>query len=522
LNHFSTTGDCLGSDTASAGAFLHVDVAPTESSRGPAADISNHESFAALEGFASLVESVAEYAMFALDEEGRILSWNRGGEKTKGYSGRDVIGQPIANLYLPEDRAAGVPAMVLRRAAEHGSDVAHGWRQRADGSRFWAKVVTTALYDDRGRVRGYLKIVNDETVRHAEEQKGATATQWLRILAEACPIALMMLEADGDQIWANRRAAQLLREPPGELALDPKHERLRYLDGRPVPLQDRPVRRALRGVTTVASEEYVLCRPDGSTVPILGSAAPVFDDEGRVVGAVAAFDDISTVKQIERRREQWTAVVAHELRQPLSAIVTSIGRLPAFRGDEERLRRATDIISRSARRLDRIVRDLLDVASIECGKLHVEARPLDVEGHVRAAADRATAVAPDRHVVVDTHGTLPSSRADPDRLDQILDNLLSNALRYGDAGSDVAVTMERAPDGVAVAVTNRGVGIPAEQLPQLFQPFRREVSAMGVRESVGLGLYITKGLVEAQGGHIDVTSTPGAETTFRFVLPAAA
>ncbi len=82
--------------------------------------------------------------------------------------------------------------------------------------------------------------------------------------------------------------------------------------------------------------------------------------------------------------------------------------------------------------------------------------------------------------------------------------------------------IDRVPDGVAVAVTNRGAGITREHLADLFQPFRREASAARVRESVGLGLYITKGLVEAQGGHIEATSTPGAETTFRFVLPAAA
>jgi len=382
--------------------------------------------------------------------------------------------------------------------------------------------VTTTLYDERGCVRGYLKIVHDETVQHAEARTSATAIQWLRTLTEACPIALILLEGTDGNLWANRRAAELLGEAQGELSLDPKHERLFYPDGRPVPLEDRPVRRALRGETTVESEEFLVCRPDGSKVPILGNAAPVLDSDGRLVGAVAAFDDISAIKQVERRREQWTAVVAHELRQPLCAIVTSVGRLASFRGNEERVRRATDIIARSARRLDRIVRDLLDVASIECGKLHVEARPLDVEGHVRAATERAAAAAPDRRVLVDTHGTLPTCRADPDRLDQILDNLLSNALRYGDAGSDVTVTIDRAPDGIAVAVTNRGPGIAAELLSQLFQPFRREPSAAGVRESVGLGLYITKGLVEAHGGHIEATSTPGAETTFRFVLPAAA
>jgi PAS domain S-box-containing protein len=482
---------------------------------GPAA--STHE------GFAALVEGVTEYAVFLLDAQGRVLSWNRGAERTKGFPRADIVGQPIARLYMPADVAAGVPDVILRRAAQHGCDVTQGWRLRFDGSRFWAKVVTAALYDERGGVGGYLKIVNDETVHHAEEQKGATAIQWLRILTEACPVALLLVEgSDADRLWVNRRAAELLRELPGDLALDPKHERVSYPDGRPVPLEDRPLRRALRGKTAVESEEFLLCRPDGSTVPILGSAAPVLDGEGRVIGAVAAFDDISAIKQVERRREQWTAVVAHELRQPLSAIVTSVGRLASFRGSEERLFRATDIIVRSARRLDRIIRDLLDVASIECGKLHVDARPLDVEGHVRAAADRVAATVSDRHVLVEPRGTLPLTRADPERLDQILDNLLSNAVRYGAPGSDVTVTLDRAPDGVAVAVTNRGAGIPADQLPRLFEPFRREASTARVRESVGLGLYITKGLVVAHGGHIDATSTPCGETTFRFVLPAAA
>jgi signal transduction histidine kinase len=93
-------------------------------------------------------------------------------------------------------------------------------------------------------------------------------------------------------------------------------------------------------------------------------------------------------------------------------------------------------------------------------------------------------------------------------------------MRYGEAGSDVTVDIDRAPDGVAVAVTNRGPGISAEQLAKLFQPFQRGASVSRAPESIGLGLYITRGLIEAQGGQIEATSTPGVETSFRFVLPA--
>jgi PAS domain S-box-containing protein len=475
------------------------------------------------DAFAALVEGVTAYAVFLLDENGRVASWNRGAQQLKGHSSVEAIGQPIERFYLPEDVADGEPATTLRRAAEHGDDLTHGWRLRRDGSRFWAADVTTALYDEHGRVRGYLKIVRDETARHAEDRESAAAMRWLSMLTENCPVGLILLEhGDGYRLWANHRACEMLGATTEEVAMDPFGERLFYPDGRPVPLEDRPVRRALRGDAFIESAEFLLRRPDGSTIPIFGCAAPVHDAEGRVVGAAGAFDDVSVLKRIEHGREQWTAIVAHELRQPLSVIVTGIGRLLSLRNDQERLGRVTELIDRNAHRLDRMVHDLLDVASIECGKLRVNVQPIDLEDHVHAAAERATTTAPQRHIVVQAHGALPSSRADPDRLDQILDNLLSNAVRYGEEGSDVTVSIDRAPDGVAVAVTSRGPGITAEQLSRLFRPFHHEAGAPHVPESVGLGLFITKCLVEANGGHIEAESVPGVETTFRFVLPAAA
>lgn len=498
---------------------------PTEtpSSRGGARDPGAAMHLSKQETFGALVAGVSEYAIFLLDEQGRILSWNRGAQRVKLFPEEEAVGQHIGRLYLPEDVAAGLPEVILERAADRGSDVTRGWRLRRDGSRFWACVVTTALYDERGRVRGYLKIVGDESARRAEEQQREAALQWMRAFADCCPVGLLWLAGPEEQrIRANRCAAELLGEPSGDLATEPLRRRLLYPDGQPVPPEETPLRRALRGETVAQAEELLVRRPDGRTVPVAGSAAPVLDDEGRVAGAIAAFYDLSAVKRLEQRREHWSALVAHELRQPLGAIVASVGRLIALRGDEVRLHQLTEVIIRNARRLDRMIQDLMDLSRIESGQLQVEVRGIDVEGHVRAAADRAAAGTPDRHVVVHTHGALPAARADPDRLDQILDNLLTNAVRYGDPGTDVTIDVESVPDGVAVAVTNRGAGIAAEQMPRLFQPFQHDFSAARVRESLGLGLYITKGLVDAQGGRIAVTSSPGEETTFRFVLPAAA
>lgn len=262
-------------------------------------------------------------------------------------------------------------------------------------------------------------------------------------------------------------------------------------------------------------------RPDGSTICVLVSAAPVLDDEGRTAGAVVAFDDVTEQRKLRRLREEWTSIIAHDLRQPLNVIAVHNAQL-GRRAENDQIRKATDTIAASARRLDRMIRDLLDLSRLEASQLSIQRRPIDIEALVRAAAQRAATVAQGRRLLVSVHGALPAISADPDRVDQILDNLLSNAMRYSDPDTEVTVDVESArdPDRVVIAVTNRGPGIAPEVLPQLFQRFRRDLSNVSRRESIGLGLYITRGLVEAHGGQIQATSTPGEATTFRFTLPA--
>jgi signal transduction histidine kinase len=293
-----------------------------------------------------------------------------------------------------------------------------------------------------------------------------------------------------------------------------------YADGRPLPIEELPGSRALRGETIAAGEEYLLRRPDGTTISTLLSAAPVLGADGRVAGAIVVFDDITELAKLKRLREQWTSIVAHDLRQPLNVISVQTQLLDRRRSEDEQVKKATAVIAASAKRLDRMIHDLLDLARLEASKMHLERRPVDIERLVRAAADDAASVARGHRVLVSVRGELPVVSADSDRIHQILDNLLTNAFRYCDPDADVMVELEGLPDRVAVSVSNRGPGIAPELLPQLFQRFGREAAGAANRDSVGLGLYITKGLVEAHGGHIEAASTPGATTTFRFTLPA--
>jgi signal transduction histidine kinase len=164
----------------------------------------------------------------------------------------------------------------------------------------------------------------------------------------------------------------------------------------------------------------------------------------------------------------------------------------------------------------------MDLSRLEARRLEITRQPTDVPATIRASVERAAQGAPDRRFDVIVHGYIPPASADADRIAQIVENLLSNAVKYGAQGTPIRIEEACGEGELSVAVTNEGKGISPEQIPQLFQRFQRTESAKGARiKGTGLGLYITRELVEAHGGHISVESQPGATTTFRFTLPLA-
>jgi PAS domain S-box-containing protein len=474
------------------------------------------------ERFRLLVEGVRDYALYMVDSEGYVISWNAGAEHIKGYSAAEALGMHFSSFYAPEDRSSDVPETILRRAAKHGHSLEEGWRLRKDGSRFWATIVTTALYDHQGQLRGFSKLVRDETERQLLMRERERALRWFRTVIDTCPVGLLLFEGPaGDHVEANSAAVRITgRQPDPDLGCRQYIGTLCYADGRTVPTEQLPSSRALGGQTLTAREEYLFQRFDGTVISSLISAAPLLDVEGRVAGAIVVFDDITELATLKRMREQWTSVVAHDLRQPVSVISTHAQLVDLRKPEDEQVKKAINIIGAAARRLDRMIHDLLDLERLEASKLSLERRPLEIETLVRAAADNAATVTKDRRVLVSVHGKMPTVSVDQDRIHQVLDNLLTNAVRYGDPDTDVTVDIEGTPDGVAVSVTNRGPGIAPELMPALFRRFGRQATGTVKRESLGLGLYIAKGLVEAHGGNIEVTSVPGATTTFRFTLPA--
>jgi signal transduction histidine kinase len=295
---------------------------------------------------------------------------------------------------------------------------------------------------------------------------------------------------------------------------------MRLPSGGAIPVDELPAERATARGETINSLELLVIGPEEQRIPMLVSATPVFV-EGRRVGAVVVFQDIHLLKELERLREEWTAVIAHDLRQPVAGIALSAELLATFhaRGQHERVPTFIERIKQSTARLQRMIEDLLDASRIEAHRLSIDATPVDLGlliawtcAGVPELKERALEWAPPSREIV--------ACVDRHRVEQILTNLLTNACKYGDPDGPIGVELVLREQEAEIIVSNRGPGLEPEERATLFQRFARsrEAKKAGV-EGIGLGLYITKGLVEAHGGRIWVESTPHESTRFHFTLP---
>ena len=274
-----------------------------------------------------------------------------------------------------------------------------------------------------------------------------------------------------------------------------------------------------RGERTVGAE-FLVPNAAGRMTPIGLNAGPIAGPDGSVLGAVAAFEDITAAKELERLRAEWSSVVAHDLRQPLASISLTAEQLARATGDAKLLRYAERILAAS-KRLNRMVGDLMDLSRLDARRLELVRQPVVVPALVGASIEQVSLQAPDRTFDVRVQDEVPDADADPDRIAQVMENLLMNAVKYGKGGTPIIVTISHEDGEIAVAVTNEGRPLAAEELSHIFERFQRTASAKleGI-QGVGLGLYITRSLVEAHGGLITASSTP-AGVTFRFTLPVA-
>lgn len=267
--------------------------------------------------------------------------------------------------------------------------------------------------------------------------------------------------------------------------------------------------------TRTRQPEQRLRLPDGRAV--LLTASYVRRADRRLEQLLVVLRDERARERTDRSRADLVSTVAHELRSPLTSVkgftATLLAKWDRFNDEQKKLMLET--VNADADRVTRLLTELLDVSRIDAGRLEVRKQVVDVAQAVRrAVAGRVAAGEPEERFVVEVTGPLPELWADPDKLDQVIGNLVENAVRHG-AGT-VTTTVGPYADGVEVVVTDEGEGIPEETANRVFTRFWRG----NRRGGTGLGLYIVKGLVEAHGGSVEVRRAPAGGAAFRFVLPA--
>ncbi|MCY4579569.1 MAG: response regulator [Chloroflexi bacterium] len=369
-----------------------------------------------------------------------------------------------------------------------------------------------------------LVIANART--HREERQ---ARADLETLVNTSPVGVVVLDArTGAPVSLNREALRIvdgLRE--GEQAAEDLLEVVTCVraDGREVSLRELPLAEVLSAGETVRAEEIVLRVPGGPSVSVLLNASPIHAEDGQLASFVVTMQDMTPLEEMERLRAEFLAMVSHELRTPLAAVKGSVTTLLEATGelDPAEMTQFFRIIRDQSDQMRFLIGDLLDVARIETGSLPVDPEPSGLRELVDEAQSRFVTGGAGNALEVELSADLPPVMADRRRIVQVLSNLLSNAAGYSPDGSPILVSAVREGVHVAVSVTDRGRGIPAELLPELFRKFSRASIAdtpSGVDGS-GLGLAICKGIVEAHGGRIRAESDgPGLGARFTFTLPA--
>lgn len=248
---------------------------------------------------------------------------------------------------------------------------------------------------------------------------------------------------------------------------------------------------------------------------------------GSTLYALARIEDeraaAERMRELDQLKNEFIGVVAHDLRSPMTVIAGYVDTvlLRWEQLDDDAKRDLLSVASRNTKRLSMLVEDVLQVARIESGDFPYEIEPFDLGALVRRTVEEMNSARPDRRVRADIPPGLPAALGDEDRLWRVVTNLVSNAQKFSPPDEPVVVAVGAVPDGLRVTVTDRGPGIPEEDMPRLFGKFSRLGQPAGGEKGTGLGLYISKALVEAQGGTIDAQSRVGHGTTLRFTIPAA-
>ncbi|MGZ2412112.1 PAS domain S-box-containing protein [Sphingomonas sp. F9_3S_D5_B_2] len=489
--------------------------------------------------FRLLVQSVVDYAIYMLDINGHVTSWNAGAERIKGFLTDEIVGQHFSKFYTDEDREAGVPYRALQTARSEGKYEADGWRVRKDGTRFWASVVIDAIKDDSGKLVGFAKITRDMTEKRQAQQALLEAEQRFRILVQGVTdYAIFMLDPDGKVTNWNAGAQRIKGYTPEEIVGE-HFSRFYAAEDVDAGVPFRAIETA-RQVGRYEAEGWRV-RKDGTRFWASVVLDAIRDDQGELLGFAKITRDMTDKREAQLRLEesreqlfrsqkmealgQLTGGLAHDFNNLLTAILGASDLALRNLDNEAKLRRMIDGIRNSAQRGAGLTKQLLAFARAQPLEIH----QIELKSFL---SEVTTLLRPslrsDIEVVLEMSDQLWNVDADAGALELALLNLTFNARDAMKNGGKLKVSASNEvlsgdPDGlhgehVALRVSDTGTGMSRETMERVFEPF---FTTKTFGEGTGLGLSQVFGFVKQLGGTVAVSSEVGKGSIFTIYVPAS-
>ena len=489
--------------------------------------------------FRLLVQSIVDYAIYMLDPQGVVTSWNAGAERIKGFQTEEIVGKHFSTFYTDEDRQAGLPARVLEIARREGKFEGEGWRVRKDGSRFWASVVIDRINDENGALVGFAKITRDMTDKRDAQQALLEAERRFRILVQGVTdYAIYMLDPEGRVTNWNAGAERIKGYMPEEI-IGEHFSRFYTPEDFEVGVPKRALETA-REAGRYEAEGWRV-RKDGTRFWASVVIDAIKDEDGKLIGFAKITRDMTEKRETQLRLEesreqlfrsqkmealgQLTGGLAHDFNNLLTAILGAADLANRNLDKPDKLGRMLDGIRNSAQRGANLTKQLLAFARAQ----PLEMKKIELPEFL---SEVATLVRPslrtDIELVTEISDQLWPIDGDPGALELAILNLAFNArdamkeggcLRIGAQN----VVLSGQPEGlkgehVALRVSDTGIGMSPETQERVFEPF---FTTKSFGEGTGLGLSQVFGFAKQIGGAVTIESEIGKGSTFTLYLPAS-
>ncbi len=496
--------------------------------------------------------NLAHDAILVRDPVGRVISWNRGAEELYGWTEQEALGHLTDSLLktrFPVSRAT--IDTLLEQAGQWEGELTH---TRRDGQPVLVESRQLLVRDEQGQPTAILEINRDITRRReleqaaqAEHTETAARLAFLQDVLDALPGGIYLVSGpDARLVLANHAAssiwgAEWRTDQPMLEFLTSNGIALFDAQGLPLAPQQYATLRAVRQGETVLQQQEMIRRPDGSSLPVLVNAVALSSQrdfhpsqqeaEARETVALVMHQDVTALKEAEYLKDEFVGIVAHELRTPMAAlkgfadmllVQTARQRGPALADWQQE---ALEEIELATTRLVKLTEELLDVARLQAGRFLLQRIPTNMTPFVQRIVTLLQQTTTRHRLEVRTTHPVLVADIDPGRIEQVLTNIIGNAVKYSPQGGPVTISIweEAAARAVGVSVRDSGIGIPQRQHAQIFGRFMRadNAQAWGI-SGTGLGLYICRELVERHGGHLWFESAEGAGSTFFLTLPILA